>query len=127
MSAKDDKIIELLLELTAKTVDVEANTQIQAAKIGQIDEKLHDIKDEQIRQNKIVVDHERRSTASESRLGVIEDQHNIFKSEHAEFKSRIKVAEKPGLVLKNIWKALITLGAGAASMYAILRLLDFIK
>lgn len=127
MSTRDEKILELLTKLHEKTTQVETNTKIQAEKISSLNEKVEDIKQEQIRQNQVVTDHERRSVASEARLNIVEDQHKTFKKEHEEFKKRIIVAEQPGLVLKNVWRALLTLGAGAGAMLGILKFLDYLK
>lgn len=127
MADKNDKILELLVKINDKASETETHTKLQAGKIDQIDEKLKDIKEEQTRQNVVVADHERRSTASEGRMGILEDKHGLFEKEHEEFKKRISVAEQPGLVIKNIWKALITLGAGAGAMFVILKLLNSLK
>jgi len=115
-----DETIKLLMDIHTKVSSVDKTVAVQS-------KSIEAIKTEQIRQNKVVEEHERRSIASENRLGIVEVEHRIFKDEHKTFRDRIKVAEKPGLVLNNIWRALITLGAGAAAMLTLLKFLDYLK
>lgn len=60
MSTKE----ELMLDIMEKTYD----------KVEKLSESVHEIKNEQVRQNVIVERHEARSTASEVRMTWIENQ-----------------------------------------------------
>jgi len=126
MAGKDDTI-KLLMEIHKTVNATDKNVAVQGTEIKNLSSTVGEMKDEQTRQNTVVQEHEQRSTASEGRMTVIEDKHEIFTEEHKQFKERIKVAEKPSLILKNIWRALITLGTGAAAMYGILRLLGELR
>lgn len=125
--AKDDEMYKLLMDIHEKVHSTDKAVAVQATETKNIKKEIVEIKDEQKRQNVIVEKHERRSIASEGRLSHVEDQNEILMTEHKDFRNRIKVAEKPGLVLTNIWRALITLGAGAAAMLGILKFLDYLK
>ena len=125
--AKDEEKLKLLMDIQNSINEVDKTVAVQTSEMKSMSSNISEIKDEQVRQNSIVTDHERRSLASEGRLGIIEGQHEIFKTEHAEFKTRITVAEQPSLILKNIWRGIITLGTGAGAMYGILKLLNLIK
>ena len=118
--SKEDETLRLLMEINSKVSHVDTTVQLQA-------KDIQAIKDEQIRQNKVVEEHERRSTASENRLGIIEDQHNTFKVEHETFKERITVAEQPSKVLQGVWKGLLILGTGAGACLGILKFFDYLK
>lgn len=118
--SKEDEILRLLMDVNTKVGNVDTTVQLQS-------KDVQAIKEEQIRQNKVVEEHERRSTASENRLGIIEDQHTTFKVEHETFKERITVAEQPSKVLQGVWKGLLILGTGAGAMMGILKFFDYLK
>lgn len=125
--ATSKQILDAILELTKTVNTVDKNVAVQKSELKNLAKHVEELKQEQIRQNEIVEEHERRSTASEGRQNMLEEQHHLFKIEHEVFKARLKFAEKPSLVLRNIWKGLLALGAGAASALGIMKFFDLLK
>jgi hypothetical protein len=123
----NDKFYNILSEINTKIADVDKTLAVQSSTMKGMQVDIQDIKIQQKEHDKVVAKHEQRSTNNELKMNTLQEAHNIFRNEHESFKSRIEIAEQPGLIIKNIWKALITLGSGAAAMYVILNLLEKLK